>query len=143
MTDTTEEDPLEVRPDGRKSRYVKRGDNPPVAGFDPGNPDDITTLDERVALFWEKYPSGVIETDPPAWHEPTWSWVGTARVWKADDTKGRADSTGSALEPEGEGRDYPAYETAESRALSRALRFLSLKPTTTTGDPSEDPAAEA
>lgn len=134
-----EEIPLPV--DTKKSR-LRKTDPAPVSDYDP---DDIATVDEKVAAFWEQHPLGAIASTVEyfAHADGRLSWIGTARVWKGErfESVDHPDSTGSALRVEDLDSQYPAFETAESVAIGRALRFLGIRPNRET--PNEDTPEEA
>ncbi|WP_323986245.1 hypothetical protein [Microbacterium plantarum] len=114
-------DDIEIPEDTRRSRLT------PPASF--ADPDDIATLDERITAFWEAYPDGAIDASEVEQTGET-SWMVTAYVWKNGDSEGRADSTGSAtrtVDLDGHVSAQFALETAQSIAISRALRFLGFR----------------
>jgi hypothetical protein len=97
----------------------------PVTGFAP---DDIATVDAKIAAFWTLYPDGAIDASDVE-QTGEHSWRVTAYVWKSGDSEGRADSTGSAtrtLDLDGHISGQFSLETAQSVAIGRALRFLGI-----------------
>lgn len=98
----------------------------PVSSFDP---DDVATVDAKVAAFWTLYPEGAIDAADVEQVAPD-SWRATAYVWKHRDAEGRPDATGSAhrtlSHDEHPSAAYP-LETAQSVAIGRALRFLGIQ----------------
>jgi hypothetical protein len=125
MTNTTVTDPdLPFPQDNRPSRLNRPAG--PVTGFDP---DDIATVDAKVAAFWALHPDGAIDASDVE-QVGEHSWRVTAHVWKNADSEGRADSTGSAtrtLDLGGHISGQFSLETAQSVAIGRALRFLGIR----------------
>lgn len=115
---------IDLPVDTKKSRLNR--EPAPVAGFDP---DDITTVDEKVATFWGLYPDGSIDASDIE-QVGADSWRVTAYVWK-NATNPHPDANGSAtrtVELDGHVSAQFALETAQSVAISRALRFLGIRP---------------
>ncbi|GAA5198711.1 hypothetical protein [Microbacterium jejuense] len=123
---TTEPDVLEVLPDGRTSRYTRRDETGDT------NPDDLATVDSKVAAFRKEFPQGIIDaTDIKQLDDKT--WLVTARVWKHRASEnGKPDSAGSALRTvnlDGHVSEAFALESAQSLAILRSLRFLAITAT--------------
>lgn len=114
-------DDIEIPEDTRRSRLT------PPASF--ADPDDIATVDDKITAFWEAFPNGSIDaSDIEQISEDAWRV--TAYVWKDADADRRADSTGSAtrtVDLDGHVSGQFALETAQSIAISRALRFLGFR----------------
>lgn len=114
---------IDIPASDRKSRLNREPG--PVTGFDP---DDVATVDDKIASFWTFHPDGAIDAsdiEQIAEH----AWRVTARVWKDADSTRRADSTGSAtrtLDLDGHISGQFSLETAQSVAIGRALRFLGI-----------------
>lgn len=125
----TEQD-IDLPEDTSKSRLRPRG---PVTGYTP-DPDDIATVDARVAVFREQYPEGRIKTKVrtsyyPGEGDPRIVHTVTASVTRI--AGGYIASTATASRTEGQGEEpyaSRALETAESTAINRALRFLAIQP---------------
>lgn len=139
MTDTTT-DPIVVPEDTSKSRLARVEPKPEAAV------DDLIRADDRLATFWRKYPDGQIDTrvlsvevdegesiemfsGPPIVHTPG-STVYTVR---AEVYKHADDAAPSAVAHATRGTDdrndvtaARAQETAETAAVSRALRFMGI-----------------
>lgn len=114
-------DDIEIPEDTRRSRLTT-----PVPMADP---DDIATVDEKITAFWEAFPDGAIDASKIEQTGEN-SWLVTAYVWKNADADRRADSTGSAtrtVDLDGHVSAQFALETAQSIAISRALRFLGFR----------------
>lgn len=121
------DDELEVRPDGRKSRHVRT-----LPARNDVDPDDVATVDEKIAEFWRRHPDGAILPNVEVYRDvfdvPTYTV--TAHVWKKrtlPDTL--PDATAHASCTRGVGDEFSAIyalETAESKALGRALRYLGI-----------------
>jgi hypothetical protein len=108
-------------------------------------PDDFASAADRIAAFWEKYPEGSIlpEVEETTINDgqslPYRSYTVRAFVRKHSDSD-RPDAIAHATRDEADDdevtRAFP-QETAETSAVSRALRYLGILPH---GKPAE-PAA--
>jgi hypothetical protein len=138
-------DDLELPTDTAPSRIRERG---PVTGFvpPPDDPDDITTVDDRLDLFRVAYPHGIVKTKVKVRVDPHGFATYTARAKVKPEAGAYTLATGHASRTEGLGDEPYAsrpQETAESTAINRALRFLGIKPTSPRETNDEDPSAEA
>lgn len=119
---------IDIPASDRKSRLNR--ESGPVTSFDP---DDIATVDDKIASFWMLYPDGAIDASDVEQTAPD-AWRVTAYVWKTNprgqfDGGRYADSTGSAtrtLDLDGHISGQFSLETAQSVAIGRALRFLGI-----------------
>ncbi|MDY0829072.1 hypothetical protein SK224_08015 [Microbacterium sp. BG28] len=105
----------------------------PSGGAAPGDdPDDIGTVDEKVAALYRAYPNAAYDTTYAWWETALGvrSYAFRASIWlDRSDVTGRPDAVGHAERTYGEGEEpyaSRAMETAESVALGRALRFLDV-----------------
>jgi hypothetical protein len=104
---------------------LDRGRHTSKPDFDP---DDLSTVDGKVAAFWEKYPSGRIETHVTL-HEYGDVVLATAEVWRTHlDKAPTATATASrSYVDDADPFSYRAVEAAETVAIGRALRFLGIQ----------------
>jgi hypothetical protein len=118
---------IQLPEDTSKSRLSK-----PAPKLEPT--DDVATAGERIEAFWEKYPDGSILTEietrvvETAEHLPY--SVYTARVFvrknaDAESPDVTAHATRSEADPDPITAQF-AQETAETSAVSRALRNLGI-----------------
>lgn len=126
MTGT--EDDLDIPVDPKPSKIRSGG---PVSTFDPDapDPDDIATVDAKIEAFREQHPAGAIASHVEKVLDADGlivAFEGHASVWfDRANSEGMPDSTGNSFRdnlPD----DYPPYETSESVAVGRALRFLGV-----------------
>ncbi|MFJ4173357.1 helix-turn-helix domain-containing protein [Microbacterium sp. NPDC089696] len=139
MTTDTNLPEIEFPADERKSRINR----PPRSEA----PDDVATAGDRIAAFWEKYPNGSIlpEIDRVIVDngEAIPYNVYTVRAFIRKDAQSeQPDSVAHATRGENDEdeitRQFP-QETAETSAISRALRNLGILPN---GNQPEPPAPE-
>lgn len=133
---------IQLPEDTSKSRLSK-----PAPKLEPT--DDVATAGERIEAFWEKYPEGSILTEietrvvETAEHLPY--SVYTARVFvrknaDAESPDVTAHATRSEADPDPITAQF-AQETAETSAVSRALRYIGIL--TTPKNPTPEPAPTA
>lgn len=88
------------------------------------NPQDYSTVDERLRLFWSENPNGRISTDPTHIEGEIGAtrWVVRAAVYR-DATQSEPTATGYAFEVDGTGmaNQSSALENCETSAIGRAL----------------------
>lgn len=124
MTADTDTDVLEVRPDGRTSRLLRK-----ESASHNENPDDISTVDTLVAEFRRQFPDGLIDPTQVKQIGEN-AWLVTARVWKdRRHSTGLPDSAGSAvriMNLDGHAAEAFPLESAQSVAILRAIRFMAL-----------------
>ena len=88
------------------------------------NPQDYSTVDERLRLFWSENPNGRISTDPTHIEGEIGAtrWVVRAEVYR-DATQSEPTATGYAFEVDGTGmaNQSSALENCETSAIGRAL----------------------
>lgn len=88
------------------------------------NPQDYSTVDERLRLFWSENPNGRISTDPTHIEGEIGAtrWVVRAEVYR-DATQPAPTATGYAFEVDGTGmaNQSSALENCETSAIGRAL----------------------
>lgn len=125
MTDT-----INLPEDTKKSRLQK-------APRPSESLDDVATAGERIEAFWEKYPEGSILTEIEARQATTADTlpysVYTARVFVRRNADAESpDATAHATRSEADSDPITAafaQETAETSAVSRALRNIGILPT--------------
>jgi hypothetical protein len=119
---------IDIPEDTRPSRLNRPAkDSGPLSSPDP---DDLSTVDGKVAEFWSACPEGRIETEVDL-HQSGDVVVATARVWR-DRTDGQPVTTAHASRSYVDDADpfaYRATEAAETVAIGRALRFLGIQRT--------------
>lgn len=113
---------IELPTSDRPSR-INRGT---VSSFDP---DDPSTVDEKIFDFRSGHPEGTFKTEiTESLGEPgATRWTVRASVWCTWGAGRPADVTAHATRTDGVGDEITAayaLETAESVALGRALRYL-------------------
>lgn len=120
MTNSTPVD-IEIPEDKRKSRLPRAPKVEPL--------DDFATAGQRIEMFWRKYPDGSILTEIESESAGAFS-VFTARAFvRKDGDSDRPDATAHATRAGYESDDVAAQfpqETAETSAVSRALRNLGI-----------------
>lgn len=129
MTDTPSE-ALAIPTDASRSRLHREN----AADREPdAHVEDYTTADERLATFWRKYKEADVEFESESIRvdkvggQVEWTVHVTVRICCNGD--GRV-VTGSATRSSTDMNDIVAHnphETAQTAALSRALRFLGIK----------------
>lgn len=109
--------------------------------------DDVATAGERIEAFWEKYPDGSIltevETREVSGQYPYSVYTVRAFIRKNGDADGpdsTAHATRSENDPDPVTAQY-AQETAETSAISRALRYIGIL--ATPRKPAVEPPAPA
>lgn len=118
-------DDLELPEDTRKSRL----DKPAKAE----KPDELATAEDRIKAFWRKHEGGRILTEVETVRESldgSLTYTVAAAVFKiAEDSK--PDATAHATRSSSDVNEivaaYP-QETAETVAISRAIRYLGIEP---------------
>lgn len=125
---TSIDDDIEFPTDDRQSRINR----PPKSEA----PDDFASAADRIAAFWEKYPEGSIlpeveeTTVDDGQRVPYRSYTVRAFIRKHSDSE-RPDAIAHATRDEADEdevtRAFP-QETAETSAISRALRNLGILP---------------
>lgn len=99
-------------------------------------PDDFASAADRIAAFWEKYPEGSIlpevevDTVDDGEHLPYRVYTVRAFIRKHSDSErpdAIAHATRSDQDEDEVTRAFP-QETAETSAVSRALRYLGILP---------------
>jgi hypothetical protein len=93
------------------------------------DPDDVTTAGDRIVKFWAKYKDGRIEpTVDTTYRDDVAIHMATVKVWKNGDSD-KPDVTAHATRATNDPDPITAeraQETAETAALSRALRYLGI-----------------
>lgn len=88
------------------------------------NPQDYSTVDERLRLFWSENPDGRISSEPIeiTGEIGATRWVVRAEVYR-DATQSEPTATGYAFEVDGTGmaNQSSALENCETSAIGRAL----------------------
>lgn len=136
MTDPTIEIPasLTIPDDTARSRLSPRTSERPPAD----HVEDIVSADARIAEFWRKYAGGRITTsivrvdyhDPSAERPVAADYTVVAEVYKKSGDSGPS-ATASARRSGIDADEITAsrpLESAETAAISRALRFLGILP---------------
>lgn len=122
------EDDIEFPTDDRQSRINR----PPKSEA----PDDFASAADRIAAFWEKYPEGSIlpEVEETTINDgqslPYRSYTVRAFIRKNSESEG-PDAIAHATRDEADDDEVTAafpQETAETSAVSRALRYLGILP---------------
>lgn len=122
------EDDIEFPTDDRQSRINR----PPKSEA----PDDFASAADRIAAFWEKYPEGSIlpeveeTTIDDGQSLPYRSYTVRAFIRKNSESE-RPDAIAHATRDEADDDEVTAtfpQETAETSAVSRALRYLGILP---------------
>jgi len=125
---TTIDDDIEFPTDDRQSRINR----PPKTEA----PDDFASAADRIAAFWEKYPAGSIlpeveeTTIDDGQSLPYRSYTVRAFIRKNSESE-RPDAIAHATRDEADDDEVTAafpQETAETSAVSRALRYLGILP---------------
>lgn len=137
MSDATE---LELPTDTAPSRLHRPPKNE--------TPDDVATAGERIEAFWERYPEGSILTEVESREVVTAEnlpySVYTVRAFvrrnSTDaDPSSTAHATRSEADPDPVTAAFP-QETAETSAVSRALKMIGILATTKKPDAAPAPA---
>jgi hypothetical protein len=127
MTDTTTTatKPSRLRTALERAERAETATNEPRAD----HVDDFTTADERLSTFWRKYKDGTISSQSTRRELPDGGaeWTVTVRVEVQEpEREVTASATRSTVDGDPIVAAYP-HETAQTAALSRALRFLGIK----------------
>ena len=132
---------IAIPQDTAKSRLAKPA--PKTDGL-----DDVATAGERIEAFWQKYPDGSILTEieertvTTAEHLPYSVYTARGFVRKnadAESPDATAHATRSEADPDPITAAY-AQETAETSAVSRALRNLGILAVSRPAPPAPAPA---
>jgi hypothetical protein len=121
-----DDEDLTIPTDTQGSRLGRRGNRGDTSELsEDGGPDELATVDQKIAAFRAEYPTGRIKTKIETFRDPFGvpTYTVTARVIVAGLTTSKAHATRTR----GIGDPYSAtfpLETAESVAIGRALRFL-------------------
>lgn len=123
---STEDEDLTLPTDTMGSR-LHRGNRRDTSPLSDGDPDDLATVDQKVEAFRTDFPDGQIKTKVGTFRDPFGipTYAVTAKVREI--RGGYIASKAHATRTRGVGDPYSAeypLETAESVAISRALRFL-------------------
>ncbi|WP_295102990.1 helix-turn-helix transcriptional regulator [uncultured Microbacterium sp.] len=136
------EDDIEFPTDDRQSRINR----PPKSEA----PDDFASAADRIAAFWEKYPEGSILTEveertiDDGQSLPYRSYTVRAFIQKHSESD-RPDAIAHATRDEADDDEVTAafpQETAETSAVSRALRYLGILPHGKTAATTPPPVVE-
>ena len=136
------EDDIEFPTDDRQSRINR----PPKSEA----PDDFASAADRIAAFWEKYPEGSIlpeveeTTIDNGQSLPYRSYTVRAFIRKHSESD-RPDAIAHATRDEADDDEVTAafpQETAETSAVSRALRYLGILPHGKTAATTPPPVVE-
>lgn len=105
--------------------------------------DDVATAGERIVAFWEKYPDGSILTEVESTdYLPHREYTVRAFIRKNGDADGpdsTAHATRTTADPDPITAQFP-QETAETSAISRALRNLGILAVSRPAQPAPAPA---
>lgn len=110
--------------------------------------DDVATAGERIEAFWERYPDGSILTEiEPHHNAEILVSIYTVRAFvrkngDAERPDATAHATRSTADPDAITAQFP-QETAETSAISRALRNLGILAVSRPAPPAAPPADTA
>ncbi|MGF3056188.1 hypothetical protein [Microbacterium sp. YY-01] len=109
----------DIPKDDRASRLARRTREPAD--------DDVTSVSDRLKAFYRKCPNGRVHTDVTDMGDG--AWLARAYVFDGEIEMPRASAsaTRSRHDTDEVSAEYP-LETAETAAISRALRNFGVKP---------------